>query len=279
MTTLLAVDDSNTMRKVLEITFAGEDDLEVVLAAGANEALGHANERRPTLALVDVTLSGTDGYALCQQLKRETQGIRVILLSSKQNPYDPSRGAASGADDHIDKPFDTQTLIDRVRALLETAPLPIVASPQLEIIEEDSAVPESPYRPEPPYQPPPQQAPVHLQPVYPSPPPQASSPAVMSAATVRPDDAVRPAAAKPALAVTPTSPPPVSSKASSQIKAAATNGTGALNGRLEALGLTPEQVAGVLSLSREVIEQAVWEVVPVLAETLIKEEIARLTND
>ena len=58
-----------------------------------------------------------------------------------------------------------------------------------------------------------------------------------------------------------------------------TNGFGALSGRLAQLGLTQDQVQGVLALSREVIEQAVWEVVPALAETLIKEEIARLTHE
>jgi hypothetical protein len=52
-----------------------------------------------------------------------------------------------------------------------------------------------------------------------------------------------------------------------------------LAGKLEGLGLTPEQVQAVLALSREVVEQAVWEVVPILAETLIKEEIRRLTTD
>jgi hypothetical protein len=52
-----------------------------------------------------------------------------------------------------------------------------------------------------------------------------------------------------------------------------------LETKLEGLGLTKEQMEGVLSLSRELVEQVVWEVVPVLAETLIKEEIRRLTSD
>jgi hypothetical protein len=60
--------------------------------------------------------------------------------------------------------------------------------------------------------------------------------------------------------------------------AVATNGA-ALRARLENMDLTPEQVQGVLALSREVIERVVWEVVPVLAETLIKEEIQRLTRE
>jgi hypothetical protein len=42
--------------------------------------------------------------------------------------------------------------------------------------------------------------------------------------------------------------------------------------------LSPDQVAAVLALSREVIERVVWEVVPELAETMIKEEIRRLTS-
>jgi hypothetical protein len=43
--------------------------------------------------------------------------------------------------------------------------------------------------------------------------------------------------------------------------------------------LSAEQVQAVLALSRDVVEQVVWEVVPALAETLIKEEIKRLTSD
>ena len=49
--------------------------------------------------------------------------------------------------------------------------------------------------------------------------------------------------------------------------------------KLSALGLTREQVEGVLALSREVVEQVVWEVVPELAEQLIREEIRRLTAE
>jgi hypothetical protein len=54
---------------------------------------------------------------------------------------------------------------------------------------------------------------------------------------------------------------------------------GYLAGKLDELGLTPAQVEAVLALSKQVIERVVWEVVPPLAETLIKEEIARLTKE
>jgi hypothetical protein len=62
------------------------------------------------------------------------------------------------------------------------------------------------------------------------------------------------------------------------VASAAIANNGQLAARLEGLGLTPAQVEAVTALSREVVERVVWEVVPVLAETIIKEEIARLTK-
>ena len=53
---------------------------------------------------------------------------------------------------------------------------------------------------------------------------------------------------------------------------------GHLAGKLSDLGLSPSQADAVLALSREVVERVVWEVVPQLAEALIKEEIQRLTK-
>jgi hypothetical protein len=44
------------------------------------------------------------------------------------------------------------------------------------------------------------------------------------------------------------------------------------------MGLTPEQITAILSLTKEVVERVVWEVVPDLAETIIREEIQRLTK-
>jgi len=73
---------------------------------------------------------------------------------------------------------------------------------------------------------------------------------------------------------TPAAMPAVS--APSAAIAAQANG---LAPKLAQMGLTPAQIEGVLALSREVIEQVVWEVVPQLAETMIKEEIARLTKE
>jgi hypothetical protein len=52
-----------------------------------------------------------------------------------------------------------------------------------------------------------------------------------------------------------------------------------LTAKLDALGLTKDQIDGVLLLSHDLVERVVWEVVPVLAETIIKEELKRLTEE
>ena len=61
--------------------------------------------------------------------------------------------------------------------------------------------------------------------------------------------------------------------------AGATSSNGEMAQKLAGMGLSPNQIDGVLKLSREVIERVVWEVVPDLAETIIREEIKRLTAD
>lgn len=248
------------MRKVLEITFAGEN-FETLLASTPQEAISHLRQHNPAVALVDVTLPPSTGYDLCQQIKAEFPATRVLLLSSKQTPYDPARGAAVGADDHLDKPFDTQTLIDKVTALAATAPKAVAAKPQPTAIR----------------------------------PRAIGTPAATSAdtglrarlgtaspqPTGRPTTSSGPGGPAPLPKPKPTAPAmPVAKTAAQRSQPVAVNGTASMEmeAKLGELGLTPEQIAGVLALSREVIEQVVWEVVPALAETLIKEELARLTK-
>jgi DNA-binding response OmpR family regulator len=110
LTTILAVDDSATMRKCLEITFAGTE-FNLVVVASAQEALEKVKTVQPDLVIADVSLPPNDGYELCSTIKLAAPGLPVLLLSSKHNPFDAGRGAQ--ADDHLDKPFDSQILQDR----------------------------------------------------------------------------------------------------------------------------------------------------------------------
>ena len=270
--TLLAVDDSVTMRKVLEITFSGED-FRVVTADSSQAAIGKLNEN-PSVCVIDTVLGGEDGYTLAKELRKRNPSTSIIMLASRYAPYDQARGRDAGADDWADKPFDTQQLIDKVRKVMlakEAGGGAVAASPTAVPAAAASPQPMGATRPAPQ----PAAAPAGIgrgtQPslsssvpartgtllfgdnASPAPPPVAAAP--------------RPAATAPAPAA-PSVAPAVSS---------AVNGH--LSGKLGELGLTPQQAEAVLALSREVVERVVWEVVPQLAETLIKEEIARLTKD
>jgi len=241
--TLLAVEDSKTMRKVLGITFSS-DEFEAVLAESPQQAMSQIEQIRPDMVLLDVTLGEVNGYDLCRQVKSRVPGTPVMILSSRQQPYDPVRGAEVQADDFIDKPFDTQQMRDKVKKLVANGGAKSVSPKAVSIAAAAPARPAPIPRTPPPAMPP---------------PPGRSAPAQGRA----------PAPA------TPIPPAPLPAA----IGNAVNNNGAALRAKLENLDLTPEQTQAILALSREVIERVVWEVVPVLAETLIKEEIQRLTRE
>jgi CheY-like chemotaxis protein len=279
LTTLLAVDDSKTMRKVLEITFSGES-FETRIAANTNDAFTQLAERPISIALVDVTLGEQSGYDVCKRIKSEYPAVKVLLLSSKQGPYDAARGVSSGADDHLDKPVDTQVLIDKVRALLSRiavqpaaqtalapAPEKPTAAAAFPVHTSDSniptAMPEAPTEELFEDEEGPLLIPIEEDDLSPVPSVPTAAPAPMERA-------------EPAQAAIRTV---IAQRAADQtLPAASANGHAPMEAKLAALGLTEEQVTAVLALSREVVEAAVWEVVPTLAEALIKEEIRRLTQ-
>ncbi len=241
-TMLLAVDDSRTMRRVLELTLGG--DYQVVTAASPSEALDHLQTARPSAMLIDVGLGSDSGYQLLGEVRARLPKLPVLLLSSKHAPFDAVRGAAATA--HLDKPFETQALLDAVAALLKGAE-----------VERHSA------------------------PTNPAFKAVAVGPSPLGSARdgeMAPVSAVQPAGASTfGGRGAPLGMPTSASKAVAASSAA--TGAAALQEKLGALGLSAAQVDGVLALSREVIEQVVWEVVPVLAETLIREEIRRLTAE
>ncbi len=299
---ILAVDDSATMRKIFGMTFAGEDAV-VVTAASAGEAIEKALHSPPDVVLADAALDGTDGYALAQALKAEPSlaNTAVILLASQHHPYDEARGRASGVDDHVAKPFDTQAVIDKVadatrRPRRGAAPPALPAAPPALPAAPPGLPATPPGLPEaaPPLPSPSPAIPERKQTVAfgapakpvleladevvvpdsvarfapPAAEPAAVAPAPIAPAAVAPAP-IAPAPIEPAVEALDT---PAQSAMSAQVE-------GRLAGKLERLGLTEAQIAGVLALSREVVEQVVWEVVPDLAETLIREELHRLTRE
>ncbi|MBV9949867.1 MAG: response regulator [Myxococcales bacterium] len=295
--TILAVDDSATMRKVLEITFAGED-FRVLSAEGVQSAMSRAGEGA-SAAVIDASLEGDQGYTLARDLRARDPRLAIVLLASRYNPYDANRGRDAGVDDYADKPFDTQALIDKVKKAIVAresskavaAPAPVAAPAQAPAAAAPFAAAARPSPsaggPSPVQRPgfPTQRTHTLSFEGTPPVPPVAAGPSIARTAPSAP--IVQPAAARPGAAPTapaPNTPGPTEHTVRTAVPPrppaeAATSANGQFAGRLGELGLTPAQVDAVLALSREVVERVVWEVVPQLAEVIIKEEITRLTRD
>lgn len=296
-TKILVVDDSATMRRVLQMTFAGED-AQVVAVDSGEAGVAKASELTPDVVFADASMQGVDGYELTRRIKTNPALARtaVIVMASQHNPYDDGKGRSAGVDDHISKPFDTQGVIDRVAQVLARprnqsssagaepprAPAPAAAAPR-----PAAPAPAAPAAPQATATgrsaathgtrigiggPVPMQPPPAVKPPVPAP---AAAPAMRPMATAPMSPMQAAPAAAPAAVINKPPAPAASAKPAAAVAAATSDLAGKLNG----LGLSKEQVEGVLSLSREIIEQVVWEVVPDLAEQLIKEEIKRLTAE
>ncbi len=110
---VLYVDDSKTMQKVAEYTFAGSE-LEYVGAWTGEEALRLAQERAPKAVLLDAVIPDTDTYALCAKLRAALPEVPILIVCGASEPYDPARGETAGANGTISKPWDTELLLNLV---------------------------------------------------------------------------------------------------------------------------------------------------------------------
>jgi DNA-binding response OmpR family regulator len=115
-----------------------EDELRYARAIGVNlEASGYevttaprgqlaiemvANEE-PDLVLLDIRMSGMDGWEVCQRI-REFSAVPIIMLTALAQDVDKVKGLDLGADDYVTKPFSVDELLARVRAALRRAELP-----------------------------------------------------------------------------------------------------------------------------------------------------------
>lgn len=119
MATVLVVDDEPNI--VLSIEFLMEQaGFEVVTAENGEQALAHINDSQPDLLLLDISLPGISGFDVLERLRSEetTAKLPIIMLTAHGRDVEREKGMALGADDYITKPFSTQALVEKVKALL-----------------------------------------------------------------------------------------------------------------------------------------------------------------
>jgi len=143
---LLLADDSATIQKVIDLTFADEG-VRVVAVGNGQEAIDQIEEIAPDIVLADVFMPARNGYEVCEYVKtnEKLKHIPVMLLVGSFEPFDEAEARRVGADDILTKPFQSiRRLIDRVGALVGS-PTPVdkerptAELPKVEEPEEDAA--------------------------------------------------------------------------------------------------------------------------------------------
>jgi CheY-like chemotaxis protein len=107
--TILLADDSVTIQKVIELTFMDED-YEVVAVGNGDEALEKLEEVTPDFVIADVHMPGASGYEVARHSKSLRPEVPVLLLVSTFEPFDEEEAERSGCDAFLKKPFDSQEL-------------------------------------------------------------------------------------------------------------------------------------------------------------------------
>jgi two-component system response regulator MprA len=113
---ILVVDDDASLRRMLDRTLTAEG-FEVETAADGGGALVAVERSVPEVIVLDVGLPGLDGLTVCRRLRAKGIGVPIIMLTARDAVPDRVAGLESGADDYLVKPFATEELVARVRAL------------------------------------------------------------------------------------------------------------------------------------------------------------------
>jgi len=127
--TILLADDSVTIQRVIELTFADED-VQVVAVSSGDQAIARLNSAPPDIVLADIGMPGKDGYEVARYVKQSPRlsHIPVVLLTGAFEPVDQARAAEVGCDGVLAKPFEPQLVIGRVKELLSSGAPPEVSA-------------------------------------------------------------------------------------------------------------------------------------------------------
>ena len=127
--TLLLADDSVTIQRVIELTFAGED-VQVVAVGDGEQAIAQMEASPPDIVLADIGMPGKNGYEVAQYVKDSPRlaHIPVVLLTGVFEPVDQARATAAGCEGVLAKPFEPHLVIGRVKELLAKGTRPAAAA-------------------------------------------------------------------------------------------------------------------------------------------------------
>lgn len=113
---ILIVDDDNNIAELISL-YLTKECFETLIVNDGETALSSMDTFVPNLVLLDLMLPGIDGYQVCREI-RSKNTTPIIMLSAKGEVFDKVLGLELGADDYMEKPFDSKELVARVKAVL-----------------------------------------------------------------------------------------------------------------------------------------------------------------
>jgi two-component system phosphate regulon response regulator PhoB len=116
---VLIVEDEAALMTMLRYNLE-KQGFRVEEAGDGEEALNRINEVKPDMVLLDWMLPHLSGIEVCRQIRRRpaTRELPVIMITARSEDQDAVRGLNTGADDYVTKPFSTEALVARMRALM-----------------------------------------------------------------------------------------------------------------------------------------------------------------
>ena len=113
---ILIVDDDENIAELISL-YMTKECFETKIVYDGESALREFETFSPDLILLDLMLPGIDGYQVCREVRQKSL-TPIIMLSAKGEVFDKVLGLELGADDYLEKPFDTKELVARVKAVL-----------------------------------------------------------------------------------------------------------------------------------------------------------------
>jgi two-component system cell cycle response regulator len=116
---VLVVDDNQTVREFMKSKLAAFS-FNVDYAESGEQAIGFTGQKHYACIFLDVVMPGIDGYQVCKLIKsnRSAQKTAVVMLTSKDSPFDKIRGSMSGCDAYLTKPVDEEKLLETIAKFL-----------------------------------------------------------------------------------------------------------------------------------------------------------------
>ncbi len=124
---VLIVDDDNNIAELVSLYFTKEC-FETMIVNDGESVMPAMSTFQPNLLLLDLMLPGMDGYQVCREV-RAKYNIPIIMLSAKGEVFDKVLGLELGADDYMEKPFDSKELVARAKAVLRRYK-PVASAPE-----------------------------------------------------------------------------------------------------------------------------------------------------